>query len=260
MSDVHLIPYGVASTFDLELFKVDGVDLRVDATFSAGDVKHSIDEGDEANADNLPTDEGQYYAQVISATEATGKRVAFIYVDSATKVWLDRIVVCETYGHPLAMHPDIGVVSPNQGTAQAVTATSVTLATSAVADADFYNGMIVEIVSATTGAVQSRYIEGYTAARVATVVTWDVTPTGTITYRLIPAPPSPKIAEPAQSAPPTKPTAEEFMSWLWMMLMNETAQTDVLKTIKDSGGTVIAKQVVSDDGTTGKKLRWVAGP
>ncbi len=97
--------YGVQATVNLQLFEVDGVDFKADASFASGDVKIMKDEGAEANTSNLPTDEGQGYSLVLTATEMQAARVVVYLVDQdATKTWLDTAVVIETYGHASAMH------------------------------------------------------------------------------------------------------------------------------------------------------------
>jgi hypothetical protein len=77
-----------------------------------------------------------------------------------------------------------GGFSPD-GTASAATATSLTLDTLDAKAAFDVTGFYVYIFAATTGKGQWRKITAYnTSTRVATVPTWDVTPTGVVTYRL----------------------------------------------------------------------------
>lgn len=105
MSEIHLRKYGVSFTINFELFEVSGADFRVDAPFAAGDLKIMKDEGAETNTVNLPTDEGTGYSLVITATEAEAARIVIYLVDqTATKVWIDRKIIIETYGHASAQH------------------------------------------------------------------------------------------------------------------------------------------------------------
>lgn len=105
MNGVHLRKYGVETTIDFELFEVDGVDFRVDAVHGSGDSVIMKDEGTEANTTNGFTDEGTGYSLVLTATEMQAARVVVYLVDqTATKVWLDKSIVIETYGHASAMH------------------------------------------------------------------------------------------------------------------------------------------------------------
>jgi hypothetical protein len=102
---VHLRKYGVQTTVTFDLFEVDGVDFRVDAVHASGDTKLMKDEAAEANTTNGFTDEGQGYSIVLTATEMQAARLVLYIVDqTATKVWLDRTVVIETYGNASAMH------------------------------------------------------------------------------------------------------------------------------------------------------------
>jgi len=63
MSQIYQRKYGVllttAKAITFSLFEVDGVDLRIDATFAVGDVTISKDGGAEGNTTNLPVDEGK---------------------------------------------------------------------------------------------------------------------------------------------------------------------------------------------------------
>jgi len=102
---VHLRKYGTSTTVDFDLFEIDGVDFRVDATFATGDVTIMKDEGAEANITTLPTDEGSTYSVPLSATEMQAARIVIILVDqTATKVWLDRKIIIESYGNASAQH------------------------------------------------------------------------------------------------------------------------------------------------------------
>jgi hypothetical protein len=92
-----------AITFSL--FEVDGIDLRVDATFATGDVTISKDGGAEVNTTNLPVDEGKGYSIILTLAELTASQVRISIVDqTATKVWLDIELIVETYGNASAMH------------------------------------------------------------------------------------------------------------------------------------------------------------
>lgn len=100
----YLRKYGEAATINFELFEVDGVDLRVDAVHVAGDTKIMKNEGAEANTDSGFVDRGQGYSIAFTGTEMTAARVVVYIVDAATKVWLDRTLIIETYGHASAQH------------------------------------------------------------------------------------------------------------------------------------------------------------
>jgi hypothetical protein len=74
----------------------------------------------------------------------------------------------------------------DQGTAQAVTGTTIRLRSAAAFADDELIGSRVLIVSATTGVGQTREISDYVSATdTATVAAWTTTPTGTITYQVL---------------------------------------------------------------------------
>lgn len=105
MGVVHLRKYGEATTINFELFEVDGVDLRINAVHAAGDTSIMKDEGVEANTTNGFVDEGNGYSLALTATEMQAARIVVYVVDqTATKVWLDRSIYIETYGHASAQH------------------------------------------------------------------------------------------------------------------------------------------------------------
>jgi hypothetical protein len=110
MQGVFWRKYGVETTLNFDLFEIDGVAFRVDAVHAAGDSVIMKNEGAEASTDNGFADEGKGYSLVLSETEMEAKRIVVYLVDlTATKVWLDKSIVIETYGHADAMHPfDLG--------------------------------------------------------------------------------------------------------------------------------------------------------
>ncbi len=62
------------------------------------------DNGTEATCTNDFVDEGQGYSLALTATELTAARIVIYVVDAATKVWLDKAIVIETYGNAAAQH------------------------------------------------------------------------------------------------------------------------------------------------------------
>jgi hypothetical protein len=83
---------------------------------------------------------------------------------------------------------DFGIV--DTGTAQSATSTTLQLRAGAAFANDELIGATIVIVTATTGAGQSRIINDYTGATdTATVDAWVTTPTGTITYNVFGTPP-----------------------------------------------------------------------
>lgn len=105
MSVVIKRKYGVATTIPFELFEVDGVDFRVDAVHASGDTTIMKDEGAETNTAAAFVDEGQGYSIALSDGEMEAARIAVYIADqTATKVWLDRVIYIETYGHASSQH------------------------------------------------------------------------------------------------------------------------------------------------------------
>jgi hypothetical protein len=85
--------------------------------------------------------------------------------------------------------PHMGII--DQGTAQSATATTVVLrAATALGADDAPIGATIMVLGSTQGYWQSRSITDYvTATDTATVDTWTVTPSGTITYKIFAGPP-----------------------------------------------------------------------
>ena len=105
MQGVHLRKYGIAATIPFELYEVDGVDFRVDAVHGAGDSTRVKDGGAEQNTTNGFADEGKGYSITLTAGEMQAAEIVVYVVDqTATKVWLDKVLVIETYGNAAAQH------------------------------------------------------------------------------------------------------------------------------------------------------------
>jgi hypothetical protein len=80
----------------------------------------------------------------------------------------------------------------DQGTAQSATGTTLQLRAAAAFADDELIGATILITGGTTGVGQSRVIKDYVSSSdTATVDTWTVTPTGTITYKVFAGPPDP---------------------------------------------------------------------
>ena len=100
----HLRKYGVQTTIDFELYEIDGVNLRTDWVPAAADCEVMKDEGTSTQCTNTATDEGSTYSIVLTATEMQASRLVLKIVDAATKVFLDKVIILETYGNPSAAH------------------------------------------------------------------------------------------------------------------------------------------------------------
>ena len=240
MAGPYLRKYGEAATIDFELFEVDGVDFRVDAVHAAGDTVIMRDEGAEANTTNGFTDEGNGYSIVLDATEMSAARIVVYIIDqTATKVWLDRTLIIETYGHVSAQHAfDLDTA----------------LTPSAIADQVWDEAKSGHVVAGSFGEEEQAHalsseitaLNDLSASNVNTEVS-DVLKTDT-------------IAEMAQQAPPTTPTFQEAVMYLYMALTHRIDITATLKEFHNNAGTVIWKKTLSDDSTTYTEAESVSGP
>lgn len=232
MQGVHLRKYGVEAKIDFELYEVDGVDFRTDWTPAEGDVFMMRDEAAEeqvtnaaGNADlsTLVTDEGRGYSITLAAEDMQSARVVVYLVDQATKVFLDKALVIETYGHASAQHafdlddsvrggmtalPNAnadaagGLLISDAGGLDMDAASGITLSgtstgdstlttivlTGGVAINGYYDGQLVKINSG-TGAGQVRTILSYLAAGTVATVTrdWSTTPDATSKFSVLAA-------------------------------------------------------------------------
>ena len=104
MADKRLAKYGVAYILNFELYEIDGIDLKIDAADGGTDCTIRKDQGADTTATNDFVDEGLSYSLTITATEMQAKEVTVHIIDSATKVYLDKVLVIETYGNASALH------------------------------------------------------------------------------------------------------------------------------------------------------------
>jgi len=68
------------------------------------------------------------------------------------------------------------------------------------------------------------------------------------------------IAEMPQQAPPTNPTLEEAIMYLFMAWRNNSRSTSTERSIENNAGTKIAKATQSDDGTLYSQGKMISGP
>ena len=107
--------YGVERTFDFELY--DSNDPHVldeDAAHAAGDTKIRKNGGAEGNTSNAFTDEGATYSITLTAAELTAERiVVYIKDQSGPALWMDQVIIIDTYGDSNAPHEfDIDNATP----------------------------------------------------------------------------------------------------------------------------------------------------
>lgn len=180
-------PYGQLARIPFALFTyTDGKDLAL-PTFATGDAKIAKDQAAFANTGNTAAHvgNGQCYIDLAS-NEMQAKQIFLKIVDQdVTKVWLDKVICIETYGHPLAQDPQDVLAA---GTAQAISASTITLAAATILADGHLQDAVVEITGAGNAEAvgQQRYINSTVAAtQVATLDNdWRILPTGTVTYKI----------------------------------------------------------------------------
>jgi hypothetical protein len=161
----------------------------------------------------------------VNATQISGDSTAADTLES----WLDGTA---------GAYPELGII--DQGTAQSATATTLVLrAATPFGSDDACLGATLMAFGSTQGYWQSRLITDYTTADdTCTVDTWDVTPSGTITYKVFGSAPS------SSSSPPT---AAQIADAVWdedttghttSGTFGEQLKTDVDAILVDTGTTL----------------------
>ena len=139
---VHLRKYGVQTDIDFDVYEVDGVDLRTDWSPVQADCRIMKDGGAFQMCDNTAVTESGTYSIILTATEMQFASGVLKLVDSVTKVFLDKVVIIETYGNPSAQHAfDLDIASVAQGADNDTILSSLNIASGAVeADLTFIHG------------------------------------------------------------------------------------------------------------------------
>lgn len=139
------------------------------------------------------------------------------------------------------------------GTAAAIAAGTITLASGhGIATV---GSVIIELISGTDAKGKSRFATYSGSGDVFNVSPpWneggESTPSGTITYRVLAAPPSPKLTAPTAAITAT-PTADQALAFIATLARNKITDDGVNQTLyADDGSTVIATWPVSALGTT----------
>jgi len=262
---VHLRKYGAATNINFDLYEVDGVNLRTDAVSAAGDGKIMKDNGAEANtATTTFVDEGQGYSQALSATEMQAARIVLYFVDSATKVWLDKVIIIETYGNASAQHAfDLDTASTAQtgdsfarlGTAGAGL-TDITLNAASI-DLVWDELLAGHVTADSAGLVLNEWQNGGrldlildTLALETTVAALNNISTANVLTQVNTALDT-TIAELGVAAPAVTPTLRTGLMLLYMLTRNkldvQTSGTDALEVHNDAG-TEITSKLITDAG------------
>ncbi len=160
MQACQLRKYGVETTINFELYEVDGVDLRVDAVDGGTDCTILRDNDGGTTCVNDFSDEGVVYSLTLTALEMQAASIVVYVVDSATKVYLDKVILIETYGHVSAQH----AVDLDDGVRAGLTALPNAAATAA-------NGLITSVTGSATNTYDGLYAGVVTNASGADVAT-----------------------------------------------------------------------------------------
>lgn len=139
----------------------------------------------EVSSGNMP---GWYRLDIPDAAFATGVPSVGVQLKGATNMAQANLEIQLSQFNVNSL-TQLGVVA--QGTAQSATGTTLVLAAAEVFANDTPNGMTLLAYGSTQGYWQSRQIIDYDLATdTATVDTWTVTPSGTISYVVIATPPA----------------------------------------------------------------------
>lgn len=189
--------YGTATSIMVPVIKLNDTDFAdvADYAYAAGDIVISKDAGTPANLGGTPTEVDFATSSVmmldipLTATEMQCAQLDIVIVDAALE---HQAIKIETYGHPSAEHPEIGIPTPDRGVITAATSTTADLATSAPTTDDIINGSLIYI-SEGTGAGQTRQITDYDQVndRVTVDPVWGVNPSTDSVYWILPSPPAP---------------------------------------------------------------------
>lgn len=188
-------PAVFAQPFSFDIALVDQADtkkFKAAPDIQSGDFKISIDGGALTNLASPPTVVPSGGVQVrvsLSASEMSGQNISVYWVDASGAEWCDGM---------FNVQPSAGSGAVRYGIAQAAASSTLTLdAGSAFANNELTGSTIV-ILSASTGAGQSRQIASNVGSTDVVTVDpiWTTTPTGTIAYAIFATPPAPANAIP----------------------------------------------------------------
>ena len=274
MANHALRKYGVEATFDFELFEVDGVDLRVDWVPAAADCEVMKDGGASTQCTNTATDEGSTYSIVLTATEMQAARLVIKVVDAATKVFLDKVIIVETYGNASAQHAfDLDTASVAQ------TADNDTRLTTIQTTTDKFAFTVANQVDANTLSVGGTAQTANDIGADTNAILLDTAEIGTAGAGLtdlggMSAGMKAEVnveakdvlftdtdAEPAQGAPAATASLATKIGFIYKAWRNRSNQTATLYQLyNDDATTVDHKATVSDDATTAEKGEVATGP
>jgi len=248
MANIYLRKYGVDTTIDFELYGIDGASLNTTATFAAGDTTRMLDEAAQGNLGASPTDEGSTYSLAIAAAELQCTRLIIHVVDQTSpKVWLDCVLIVETYGHTSAMHAfdlDSATVTPADGSvtaaviaADAIDADSIKADAATEVAAAVWNSAVA---SYTTNVTFGKYLGGAPAgATLAADIAEILTDTGTTLDSLLDAATPALIADAVWDELVAGHTTNvSFGKYLGAAPVGATLAADIAEILTDTGTTL----------------------
>lgn len=161
-AEVHLLPYGgggVAKTVEFKIYNADGT-LDVDEVDGGAEITLDCNGTPTNPITNDFVDEGAFYSIVLTAAELACGRLAVTVAATLTEVFF-----IETYGHPLAQHPWIGIPGADMGVAQAVDGddSSIQLRSALALGTDAIDNTVICIVAGTS-APNCRTVTAYSGA------------------------------------------------------------------------------------------------
>ena len=229
------------------------------------DSERSIDQGTAADCTNeateIATSTGLYYLDLTGA-EMTGKNTIVVVQSTST----DAVDVV------LSLYPE-RLPPLETGTAQAGAAGTITLASSASAEDDYYAGMYVGITNDVPSGVdnQIRKIVSYVGStQVATIDSdWGTNPSSSSTYEILMPPGMFRLgfgmdtmADIAQGAPPATPLHREALMYLYSALRNKgiADKTANEKQFFNDADTLIWKKAITKGANTYEEAEGVSGP
>jgi hypothetical protein len=175
----------------------DGVTAETALTLTQPDIrlkKNAAAWAQKAAAQTLSHEENGMYEVTLDATDTDtlGLLRLAVFESGAAPVWEDFLVIqAQEFDRLFTAtgQRQLGLVAT--GTAQSATATTLVLAAAETFADDTVNGMTLVVHGSTQGYSQVRQVTDYVlSSDTATVDTWTVTPSGTITYWLFATPPA----------------------------------------------------------------------
>ena len=245
------------------LDSTDGNTVEDGLTISQADVRLSKNGGNMAQkneASNATHDELGFYSCPLDATDTNtlGRLKLVVHESGALSVWHDFVIMAASpYDSLVSEYDYLDVNTVEGGSSAAAVADAVwdEAAADHVAGGSFgaQAGTDIDAILADTNELQTDDIptligalNDLSAANVNSEVV-DVLKTDT-------------IAEMAQGIPPTTPTFEEAVMYLYMALTKQTDVTSDLQEYHDDAGTVLWKQTLTKSTDLFRKAKGASGP